>query len=113
MSITTHVLDTSRGRPAEGVPVVLEFQEDGGKWKELARGRTNIDGRIPGLLPDRHKLEPGMYSITFDTTDYFQKHAIQPFYPFVTVTFQLHRPDPHYHIPLLLSPFGYSTYRGS
>lgn len=107
--ITTHVLDTSKGRPAEGVPVVLEFKK-GPKWEELGKGTTNADGRI-GLLSEKYRLEKGTYRITFDTGAYFRAGQVKGLYPSVSIVFEME--EGHYHIPLLLSPFGYSTYRGS
>ena len=102
--ITTHVLDTSEGRPASGVPVVLEHE-----GKEIGRGATDADGRLKvGEPPAR-----GEYRLTFDTKTYFASRKKEGFYPRVTVTFAVADPNQHYHVPLLLSPFGYSTYRGS
>ena len=112
-AITTHVLDTSQGRPADGVPVTLQILTAEQHWHELARGTTNQDGRISDLLPMDYALEAGVYRMTFDTATYFNSHNLTGFYPFVPVIFQLNEPGQHYHIPLLLSPFGYSTYRGS
>jgi len=108
--ITTHVLDTSRGRPAAGVPVVLE-RADGSGWDVVGRGTTDADGRARDLLTSAP--ENGRYRLTFDTGAYFRAVGEAPFYPEVTVTFAVERGDEHYHVPLLLSPFGYSTYRGS
>jgi 5-hydroxyisourate hydrolase len=102
--ITTHVLDTSRGRPATGVPVVLERAADSG-WHPVGRGTTDADGRVRDLLTSAP--EDGRYRLTFDTGAYSR------FYPEVTVTFVVEGGEEHYHVPLLLSPFGYSTYRGS
>jgi 5-hydroxyisourate hydrolase len=102
--ITTHVLDTSRGRPAAGIPVVLERALDSG-WREVGRGTTDADGRVSDLLAARP--DDGRYRLTFDTGAYSR------FYPEVTVTFVVGGGEEHYHVPLLLSPFGYSTYRGS
>ena len=109
--ITTHVLDTARGRPAAGVPVVLE-RSDEDEWWELGRGRTDDDGRLRTLLPDGAPLKPGRYRLTFDTGSYFRDFGEAPFYPEVEVVFIVAASEPH-HVPLLLSPFGYSTYRGS
>jgi 5-hydroxyisourate hydrolase len=117
-AITTHVLDTARGRPAAGVPVRLE-RIAGGAAAELGRARTDGDGRVSALGPER--LEPGIYRLVFDTATYFSErtraepsHAPQPpFFPVIVVTFAVDGEDDHEHIPLLLSPFGYSTYRGS
>ena len=111
--ITTHVLDTARGRPAEGVPVVLELESPGREWKVLARGTTDADGRIRELLPPGTALLAGTYRLTFDTQAYFSLHSLEGFYPRVTVVFTVRDTAQHYHVPLLLSPFGYSTYRGS
>ena len=104
--ITTHVLDTSRGRPASGIAVTLEFESQG-RWSTAGRGTTDADGRVRDLLPTSANLTPGKYRITFATTAY------SAFYPSVEVSFVIEDPSQHYHIPLLLSPFGYSTYRGS
>ena len=109
--ITTHVLDTARGRPAEGVPVTLEFECDG-DWKVIGRGTTNADGRITQLT-EAAKIEAGVYRLVFDTGTYFANHTVEGFYPFVTVVFRIEDAGQHYHVPLLLSNFGYSTYRGS
>jgi 5-hydroxyisourate hydrolase len=111
-AITTHVLDTSRGRPAAGLAVVLEQRKDG-IWVECAQGSTNGDGRIPVLLPDGETLLSGVYRLRFATADYFAALGIRGFYPEVQVTFQVDDSAAHYHVPLLLSPFGYCTYRGS
>jgi 5-hydroxyisourate hydrolase len=102
--ITTHVLDTSRGCPAAGVPVVLERAVDA-RWQPVGRGTTDADGRARDLLSSAP--EDGRYRLTFDTGAYSR------FYPEVTVTFVVEGGEDHYHVPLLLSPFGYSTYRGS
>jgi len=109
--ITTHVLDTMSGRPAAGVSVLLEV-ESGSGWKKLATGTTNADGRITDLVR-KGSLGPRIYRLTFDTGSYFRSAGIQSFYPFVIVTFEVKEPSTHYHVPLLLSPYGYSTYRGS
>jgi 5-hydroxyisourate hydrolase len=111
-AITTHILDTSRGRPAEGVLVVLE-RRLGEEHEELGRGITDADGRQRALLPAGAQLLPGIYRITFHTGAYFEAHATTGFYPEVTVTFEVKDGAQHYHVPLLLNPFGYSTYRGS
>ena len=106
--ITTHVLDTARGRPAAGIAVTLARQSDDGAWTDLTRSETNADGRIGDLL-DR-ALRPGVYRLIFETGAYLGDGA---FYPEVAVVFEVADPDEHYHVPLLLSPYGYSTYRGS
>jgi 5-hydroxyisourate hydrolase len=111
-AITTHVLDISRGRPAEGVPVTLEIEAAGG-WKLLGKGTTNVDGRLGDLLPNDFGLSAGVYRLIFDTTVYFANQQLTSFYPQITIVFRIEDPGQHYHVPLLLSPFGYSTYRGS
>ena len=108
--ITTHVLDTSRGRPAAGVPVVLERAVESG-WEPLGCGTTDGDGRVRDLLASAP--EDGRYRLTFDTGAYFRAVGEAGFYPEVSVTFVVGQAAEHYHVPLLLSPFGYSTYRGS
>lgn len=105
--ITTHVLDTARGQPVPGLAVGLETLR-GGVWQPLASGRTDADGRANTLLPPDHRLATGAYRLTFAVGAYQDG-----FYPEVTVTFTVTNEDQHYHVPLLLSPFGYSTYRGS
>ena len=110
--ITIHVLDTSRGKPAVGVAVVLE-QADGKEWRELARGKTDGDGRVAALLPKGKSVAAGVYRVTFESGAYFAESKTRTFYPRITVLFEVVDPKEHYHIPLLLSPFGYSTYRGS
>jgi 5-hydroxyisourate hydrolase len=111
-SITTHVLDTSRGRPASDVPVVLEVRSEDG-WRELARAATDDDGRVRQILPTGSSLIPGIYRLTFDLDRYFAAHEIEGFYPEVSIVFEVRDAAQHYHVPLLLSPFGYSTYLGS
>src|SRR5437588_7796717 len=110
--ITTHVLDTSRGRPAGGIPVTLEVEAAGG-WKLLGKGTTNDDGRISGLVPKELTLTAGVYRLIFDTAKYFAAQSCESLYPQVSIIFKIQDPAQHYHVPLLLSPFGYSTYRGS
>ncbi|MGP4015390.1 hydroxyisourate hydrolase [Saccharopolyspora sp. 5N708] len=111
-AITTHVLDAARGTPAAGVAVRLETAADPlADWTALAEGRTDDDGRIKELGPAR--LGAGDYRLTFDTGGYFDRHGVASFYPQVQITFRITDPAQHYHVPLLLSPFAYSTYRGS
>ena len=110
--ITTHVLDTSRGRPASGVPVVLEVRSEGG-WREIGRALTDEDGRVRQLLPAGSAPTSGTYRLTFDTESYFRSLGIEGFYPEAAIVFHLRDANQHHHVPLLLSPFGYSTYRGS
>ena len=107
--VTTHVLDAAFGTPAVGVAVELDRQGRDG-WAEVASGATDGDGRIGSLGPDR--LESGVYRLVFATGDYFQATHRPAFYPEVQVSFLVTGAE-HYHVPLLLSPFAYSTYRGS
>lgn len=111
-AITTHVLDTSRGRPAAGVPIVLERRHEG-VWRLVGHGQTDTDGRLRTLMSEGARLEPGTYRLVFDTERYFRSQGLTPFYPSIDVVFEAAPGDAHYHLPLLLSPFGYSTYRGS
>ena len=108
--ITTHVLDTSRGCPAAGVPVALERAADSG-WQTISHGTTDADGRATGLLSSAPR--EGRYRLIFDTRAYFSATGEAALYPEVSVTFTVSPGEEHYHLPLLLSPFGYSTYRGS
>ena len=110
--ITTHVLDAARGRPAAGVPATLEMEAAGG-WKLIGKGATNADGRITDLVAKDSDLSAGVYRLIFDTGKYFADQQTKSFYPLVTVVFRVEDVAQHYHVPLLLSPFGYSTYRGS
>lgn len=112
-TITTHVLDTAKGRPAPGLPIALERETEPGTFAPVAQGVTDDDGRVRDLLPKGEGLGPGTYRMTFDTAAYFRATMQEGFYPVVHVQFQVRSTDQHYHIPLLLSPFGYSTYRGS
>ncbi len=108
--ITTHVLDTSRGRPAAGVAVVLEQQASDGTWTGLAEAAaTNSDGRIGDLLPDGATVAAGVYRLRFATAAYFLSCGVPGFYPEVQVVFQIDDGRAHYHVPLLLSPYGYSS----
>jgi len=106
--ITTHVLDTTRGRPGAGIPVTLDFQSSEEEWKQLGQGVTEADGRIKTLLRPPAELATGVYRLTFKLESYQRA-----FYPRVVVEFRVENPKEHYHIPLLLGAFGYTTYRGS
>lgn len=108
--VTTHVLDAAQGRPAAGIAVDLE-RRDGSQWRHVAHGATDSDGRIATLGPE--KLDSGTYRVTFAVADYFEAQQVRAFYPEVTVTFLVDENEDHYHVPVLLSPFAYSTYRGS
>ena len=110
-AVTTHVLDTARGRPAVGVPVRLERVGGEAGAELLAEAVTDSDGRATALGPDR--LPPGRYRLVFDTAAWFEAAQTPAFFPEVSVTFALTDPEEHYHVPVLLSPFAYSTYRGS
>lgn len=110
--ITTHILDTALGKPATAVPVAL-YQQEGDSWSLLASTTTNSDGRAPELLDDSAVLAAGTYRMAFDTAAYLQACGLPVFYPWVDIVFTIDGDGQHYHIPLLLSPYGYSTYRGS
>ena len=109
--ITTHILDTSSGKPATGVNVVLEYKNSG-SWQLLGKGLTDNDGRIKNLLEADKKIIHGIYRLIFDTRSYYNSKNLKGFYPSVTIEFEI-TDDTHYHVPLLLNPFGYTTYRGS
>ncbi|GJM35435.1 MAG: hypothetical protein DHS20C18_44360 [Saprospiraceae bacterium] len=109
--LTTHVLDTSLGKPGQDLTIKLQ-QFLNGKWQTMTQGVTNKDGRIADLLPPGKILEPKTYKMVFDTGGYFQQQKITGFYPMVEIQFTIFD-DQHYHVPLLINPFGYSTYRGS
>lgn len=111
-AITTHVLDTSLGRPAVGVPVrLVAVGSDGADAIQLGAGTTDSDGRVTTLGPVR--VEVGTYRLVFDTAAYFSATGQRGFFPEVTLTFDVEDPEQHFHVPVLLSPFAYSTYRGS
>jgi 5-hydroxyisourate hydrolase len=109
--ISTHVLDVSLGKPAAGIAVVLETRKHDASWSILGQGTTDKDGRVPSLLSNG-KLNAGTYRLVFETAAYLSKGK-NPFFPQVSVVFNIEDASQHYHIPLLLSPYGYSTYRGS
>ena len=110
--ITTHILDTARGCPADGVTIHL-YHREGGAWQDIGGGKTNEDGRLPGLCPEGEVLAAGTYRMHFAIAGYLESSGAEIFYPYVDVVFDITGDGQHYHIPLLLSPFGYSTYRGS
>ena len=112
-AITTHVLDISLGRPAAGVPVTLEVEAGAESWKLVGKGSTDTDGRLATLLPPGTALAEGTYRLTFDTGAYYRGRNRPSFYPQVAVVFSVRDPAQRYHVPLLVSPYGYSTYRGS
>ena len=112
MSLSTHVLDATLGRPAAGVPVRLERRGDDGTWTQVATGHTGADGRLAGWLPEGQPAA-GVCRLTFGTGRYFAGRGVPALYPEVTITFEVRDADEHLHLPLLLSPYAYSTYRGS
>jgi 5-hydroxyisourate hydrolase len=109
--ITTHVLDTARGGPAPGIAITLEIEADG-SWQRIGAGHTDADGRLATLMGE-HALHAATYRISFATGPYFGARGEACFYPRVQIEFRISAPDQHYHVPILLSPFGYTTYRGS
>jgi 2-oxo-4-hydroxy-4-carboxy-5-ureidoimidazoline decarboxylase len=110
--LSTHVLDLVRGRPAVGVAVLLERREERG-WRELAAAATDDDGRVAALLPAGEPLIAGGYRLNFALADYFARHGVECFFPEATLAFEVREPARHHHVPLLVGPFGYTTYRGS
>jgi hydroxyisourate hydrolase len=112
-AITTHVLDTALGRPAANIPVRLERRGRAGEWEAIGRGDTDHDGRLNTLYPDATPLAAGVYRITFQTHGYFELLDVAAFYPEVIVVFETEPGETHYHVPLLIAPFGFTTYRGT
>lgn len=118
-TLSTHVLDTSMGTPAAGMPILLhQFPLDvspidalDAPWREIGSATTNADGRAPDIAGT--ELPPGTYRLTFATNSYFTQGGRQSFYPFAAIVFTIADDAAHYHVPLLISPYGYSTYRGS
>jgi len=110
--ITSHILDTSAGRPASGVLISLS-QQQGDSWLILGEGETNADGRVSDFTAKVDPLAGGVYKLTFHLAAYYQRLSQKTFYPHVDVVFEIEPDGQHYHVPLLLNPFGYSTYRGS
>jgi 5-hydroxyisourate hydrolase len=111
--ISTHVLDTALGKPAAGVPVRLDRKERADTWLPLSSAQTDSDGRCKELLPESHSLPQGIYRLVFDTGAYYAGQHVKGLYPLVEITFEVRADESHFHIPLLLSPNGYTTYRGS
>lgn len=112
-TISTHILDTARGAPAGSVEVYLEVQNTDESWTELSHAWTDEDGRVKPFFLVEEPLLGGTYRLVFDTEHYFSTLGIEFFYPQVTVVFRIDDAAQHYHVPLLISPYGYSTYRGS
>lgn len=111
--ITTHILDLSTGKPANHVTVTLDFFVDQKAWREVGGGVSDLDGRVENLVDSDADVQMGTYRLTFYTAVYFSSAKIESFYPHVSITFIVNDASQHYHVPLLVSPFGYSTYRGS
>ena len=111
--ISTHILDLSSGKPAVGVPATLEILRGQRDWKVLGKGTTDGDGRLKTLLPEGFRLEAGTYRLHFDLAAYFRAQKKESFYPEASVVFTVQDTSQKYHVPLLLSPHGYTTYRGS
>jgi 5-hydroxyisourate hydrolase len=121
-SVTTHVLDTSRGKPAAGITVIIETCETcetcdtcirDTTWKVLATEKTDLDGRVQNFSGFTAAFPAGLYRLTFEIEPYFKAFHLETFYPNITVAFRIKNVDEHHHVPLLVNPFGYSTYRGS
>jgi len=111
--ISTHILDIVQGKPAKNLLVRLEKQNTPGDWRPLTSARTDQDGRCGQLLPEGDDLSAGVYRLVFDTGSYYALQRVDTLYPVVEVTFRAREGESHFHIPLLLSPHGYTTYRGS
>jgi 5-hydroxyisourate hydrolase len=111
--ISTHVLDTALGKPAGGVPVRLERRDKDGRWTTLGSASTDAEGRCAQLLAELQPVTDGLYRLVFDTATYYASQNVAGFYPVVEITFEVRTGDSQFHIPLLLSPNGYTTYRGS
>jgi 5-hydroxyisourate hydrolase len=112
MGVSTHILDTALGRPAAKVPVALIQWQSAG-WVQLDEASTDADGRVKNLLPADTPLTPGLYRVHFDTAAYYESQGLEGLYPYVDIVFHVTAGQPHYHIPLLLTANGYTTYRGS
>ena len=109
--VTSHVLDTSSGHPASGLTITLSRSE-AGAWTRLQQTTTDRDGRAADLVPGQ-LLAAGVYKLHFATGAYYSAREVETFYPYAEVVFNATDPEPHYHVPLLINPFGYTTYRGS
>lgn len=112
MTLSTHVLDIAAGRPAAAVAVRLQ-RLDGAAWIDVSSAATNADGRVPTLVPPGVEARGGVYRLTFDVAAYFAARQQETFYTTVAIDFVARDEQQHYHVPLLLSPYGYSTYRGN
>ena len=112
MGISTHILDVTLGKPAADVAITLERRTND-EWQHIGGGRTDADGRVKSLLGEGHALAAGVHRATFEVAPYLAAKHGRGFYPEVAITFRVENSAEHFHVPLLLSPFGYSTYRGS
>ena len=112
-AITTHILDTATGKPGAGIPVVLERRSHNAGWQKIADGTTDGDGRVNDLLSPDNIFSEGHYRLSFELGPYFLLQGVECFFPQVNISFVVKDASQHYHVPLLMSPFGYSTYRGS
>jgi 5-hydroxyisourate hydrolase len=111
--ISTHVLDTARGKPVANLVVRLAHKDSSGAWRELSSAKTDHEGRCAQLLPPHEDPREGQYRLCFDTSAYFSQQSITGLYPVVEIIFEARADDDHFHIPLLLGPNSYTTYRGS
>lgn len=111
--ISTHVLNLMTGLPARNLPVSLELRGALNTWRAVGEGRTNEEGRIEDLLPKGVRIQTGTYRLTFDVAAYFRSQSTVSFYPEIAIAFGVRDAAQHHHIPLLIGPFGYTTYRGS
>jgi 5-hydroxyisourate hydrolase len=110
--LSIHALNTASGKPGAGITVVLQRRADK-DWVDLGRGKTDASGRADDLYPRDKPLQAGTYRLVYDTGTYFKSQRVKTFFPQVEVVFEVEQTDEHYHVPLLLSPYGYSTYRGN
>ena len=113
MSISTHILDTSLGRPAVDVPVSLARAGEDRRWVPLNQALTDAEGRCRALLPDEEALKPGVYIVHYDTASYYAAQGVTGLYPYIQIVFTVEAGQSHYHVPLLLTANGYTTYRGT
>lgn len=111
-TLSVHILNQQTGLPSPGVTVTLEKQQQD-KWTPIASGKTDHDGRIKSLYPEDQDMQPGVYKVAFKTADYFHGKKLDSFFPEIPVLFTVTRTNEKLHIPLLLSQYGYSTYKGS
>src|SRR6185436_14577110 len=112
-TISTHILDVARGAPAGGVAVSLATQNTDESWTTLSNAWTDQDGRVKPFFLVSEPIQSGTYRLVFDTESYFSGLEVDSFFPQVSIVFRIDDTAQHYHVPLLISPFGYSTYRGS